>query len=146
MRSAIDDLLDRQAIEDVLKLYCTAIDSLDFALLDQVFVRDAVADYTSSGGIRGSLPEIQAWLAQALEPFSVVQHLVTNTRIELDGDEAHSTCSLFNPLGLPAEGGTTAMLYCGGRYHDRLRRTPQGWRIVERVLETLYLDGKSPVR
>ena len=75
---------------------------------------------------------------------SVVQHLITNVRVDISGDDATTVCYLFNPLGYPGVGGKTEMLYCGGLYRDRLVRTPKGWRIRERVIETLYLDGKLP--
>lgn len=144
MENDLRAVTDRLAIEDLLHRYCNAIDTRDFQLLGEVFTIDGVGDYTASGGIRGTLPEIQAWLAQALSIFTVVQHLVTNIRIDLRGDEATSTCYLFNPLGWAAEGGRTEMLYCGGVYRDQLVRTPQGWRIRERVIQTLYLDGRLP--
>ena len=137
-------IVDRLAIEDLLHRYSTAIDTKNFALLDDVFTPDGVADYTASGGIRGTLDEIKTWLAAALGIFSVVQHLVTNVRVDISGDDATTVCYLFNPLGYPGEGGKTEMLYCGGLYRDRLVRTPKGWRIRERVIETLYLDGKLP--
>ncbi|MFN2426164.1 MAG: nuclear transport factor 2 family protein [Candidatus Binatia bacterium] len=135
---------DHLAIQDVLHRYSTAIDTKDFELLDEVFTVDGVADYTASGGIRGTLPEIKAWLAGALGIFTVIQHLVTNVAVDVDGDEATTVCYLFNPLGYPREDGRTEMLYCGGLYRDRLVRTAAGWRIRERVIETLYLDGKLP--
>lgn len=137
-------VLDRAAIADVLHRYSTAIDQKNFALLDEVFTDDGVGDYTASGGIRGTLPEIQEWLAGALSIFCVVQHLITNVVVELRGDEAVSTCYLFNPLGWRRDEGTTEMLYCGGTYRDHLVRTPKGWRIRERVIQPLYLDGRLP--
>jgi hypothetical protein len=142
--TALLQLADRLAIQDLLHLYSTAIDTRDFALLGHVFTDDGVGDYTASGGIRGTVSEIQEWLARALAIFTVVQHLVTNVQVEIDGDEARSRCYLFNPLGWAGEDGRTVMLYCGGIYRDRLVRTPDGWRIRERVIETLYLDGRLP--
>lgn len=135
---------DRLAIQDVLHRYSEAIDTKNFALLGEVFTPDGIGDYTASGGIRGTLPEIQKWLAQALSIFSVVQHLVTNVRVEVHHNDATAHCYLFNPLGWNAEGGKVEMLYCGAFYHDRLLRTPKGWRIRERVIQPLYLDGKLP--
>lgn len=137
-------LADRLAIHDLLARYSTAIDTKDFALLGEVFTDDGIGDYTASGGIRGTLPEIQQWLAGALSVFPVVQHLVTNIRVDIRGDEAVSDCYLFNPLGWIRDDGSTEMLYCGGSYRDRLVRTPKGWRIRERVIQTLYLDGRLP--
>ena len=144
MDAELRAVADRLAIQDVLNRYSTAIDTRNFALLDDVFVADGIGDYTAAGGIRAALPEIKEWLASALSIFSVVQHLVTNVSVELRGDEATTSCYLFNPLGWATGDGKTEMLFCGGIYRDELVRTPKGWRIRERVIQTLYLDGKLP--
>jgi hypothetical protein len=144
MQNDLALLVDRLAIQDVLVRYSAAIDTKNFALLDDVFTADGIGDYTASGGIRGTLAEIKEWLERALSIFTVVQHLVTNVNVEIRGDEATSTCYLFNPLGYPLDDGSVEMLWCGAVYRDRLTRTPKGWRIRERVIEPKYLEGKLP--
>ncbi|HYB99590.1 MAG TPA: nuclear transport factor 2 family protein [Candidatus Limnocylindrales bacterium] len=136
-------IADRLEIQDVLVRYCNAIDTGNYAMLDEVFTPDGIADYTAAGGIRGTLAEIKEWLDKALAPFPVRQHLVTNFQIEIDGDRASTHCYLFNPLGFP-QGGSLEMLFCGGGYRDTFVRTGTGWRIAERVISTAYLHGKLP--
>ena len=128
----MDAVADRLAIEEQLARYCRAIDSGEWDLLDAIFVPDAVIDYTSSGGIRGSYGEVKPWLAQVLPRFAVRQHLVTNVEVTFDGDVAASRAYLFNPMGMEAD-GRVALFFVGGEYHDRWVRTPAGWRIVERI-------------
>lgn len=140
----IASLRDRIEVEELLTLYCTAIDGRRFELLDRVFLPDAVIDYTASGGIRGPLPQVREWLAKALEPFVLVQHLVSNFVIETSDDYGTSTCSFFNPMGLPLPEGGLHTFFCGGFYRDRLLRTPAGWRIRERVTDQRYLHGSLP--
>jgi len=142
--SQLSQIADRLAIQDVLVRYSAAIDNKNFALLDEVFTTDGIGDYTASGGIRGSLAEIKQWLERALSIFTVVQHLVTNVCVDLHGDEASTTCYLFNPLGYPRDDGSVEMLWVGAVYRDRFVRTPRGWRIRERVIEPQYLEGKLP--
>ena len=137
-------LRDRLEIEDLMNRYCAAIDAKNFDLLDEVFTADATIDYTRSGGIRDRYPEVKRWLAKALAPFRVVQHLVTNVRVEIDGDRARSVCYFFNPMGLPRQEGGVGTFFCGGIYRDQLLRTERGWRIVERVNEQLYAHGALP--
>ena len=137
-----DVLADRTAIDEQISRYCRAIDAADWALLDTIFTPDAVLDYTSSGGRRGVYPEIRAWLAEVLPGFAVRQHLVTNREITVDGDVATSRSSLLNPMGMRAADGSLVMFYTGATYHDRWRRTPAGWRIVERVLDEHWRDGR----
>ncbi len=137
-------LRDRLEIEDLLTRYCAAIDAKDFDLLDEVFTADATIDYTRSGGIRDEYPAVKSWLAKALAPFRVVQHLVTNVRVEIDGDRARSVCYFFNPMGLPQQDGGVNTFFCGGIYRDQLLRTERGWRITERVNDQLYAYGALP--
>ena len=134
-------VVDRLAIEAVLVRYATLIDTKQFDGLREVFSADAVVDYTSAGGIKGSLAEVSTWLATVLAPFTVVQHLVANFAIEIDGDRARSVCYFHNPMGLPGPDGTVSIFWCGGRYIDELVRTPEGWRICHRVDEVQYMHG-----
>lgn len=135
-------LFDRLAIEEVLVRYCDAIDGGDFALLERVFTPDAVLDYTASGGPRGPFPEVRAWLERALAPFELVQHVLGNLRVEVQGDRARSRCYFTNPMGAPGRGRGVSFL-CGGIYRDVLVRTAEGWRIAERVNEELYRQPLS---
>ena len=137
-------LEDRIEIEDLFTRYSAAIDARDMEALDSVFTADAVIDYTTSGGIRGKLPEIKAWLAEALAPFTVLQHLNTNLQLEIAGDRATSRVSIFNPMGLPDGEGGVRLFFVGGYYDDKLVRTPDGWRIHERFEQQLWTYGSLP--
>ena len=137
-------LADRLEIDDLLTRYAVALDTEQWDLLDTVFAADAAIDYTSAGGIKGTFPEVKKWLAETLAGFPVKQHLVTNKQVTLGGDEAKAFTYFYNPMGLPRKDGTVKLFFVGGYYHDRLRRTPDGWRIVERVEETAWMDGFPP--
>jgi hypothetical protein len=137
-------LADRLEIEDLLTRYATALDTKNYALLDEVFSDDGVGDYSAGGGFRGTRDELKQWLAMALGVFPICLHHMTNVQVEIDGDEAKSSCYLFNPLGMPAPEGKVEMLKAGGIYRDKLVRTPRGWRIRERTLTMLYLEGTPP--
>ena len=81
----LQKIADRFEILDILTLYCTALDTKRFDLLDSVFAADAMLDYTSAGGIRGTRDEVKSWLRGVLSLFPVTQHLVTNFSIEIFG-------------------------------------------------------------
>ena len=137
-----DILADRVAIDEQLSRYCRAIDTADWDLLDTIFTTDAQLDYTSSGGRRGAYPEMKTWLAEVLPLFAVRHHLVANREITIDADVATSRASLLNPMGVRRPDGAIDIFYTGGTYHDRWRRTPDGWRITERVLEEHWRDSR----
>jgi len=137
-------LADRLDIEDVLTRYAWAIDSKQFDELDDVFTLDAHIDYTSSGGEAGTYPDVKAWLAKVLPHFPAYQHLVTNKQITIPGDHATSRSEFYNPMIMAKPDDTTSIFFVGGEYHDQLVRTPNGWRITNRVEKSIWTDGAVP--
>ncbi|MGP0029715.1 MAG: nuclear transport factor 2 family protein [Acidimicrobiales bacterium] len=135
--------VDRFAMDDLLTRYATAIDGLDWELLDTVFTRDAHLDYRSAGGIEGTYPEVRRWLADVLPVFEVTQHLVVNREFGRRGDGAQARSCFLNVNRLQVR-GEPWLFTVGGRYRDRLADTPGGWRIEERIEDTLWWDNPMP--
>ncbi|MEC7091299.1 MAG: nuclear transport factor 2 family protein, partial [Pseudomonadota bacterium] len=46
------ELSDRMEIQNILALYCEAIDNRDWEALDNFFTEDAIIDYTATGGLK----------------------------------------------------------------------------------------------
>jgi 3-phenylpropionate/cinnamic acid dioxygenase small subunit len=137
-------LLDRLEVDDLLVRYATVIDARDWAGLDTVFTPDAHLDYRSAGGISGTFSEVRQWLSDVLPMFTSTQHLVVNRCVEIAPDGTARARSIFhNPNQLLVE-GQQWLFVVGGRYHDRLVRTTDGWRIASRVEETLWWDNPMP--
>lgn len=139
----MDWLADRLEIEATLIRYATALDTDRMELFDDVFTQDALVDYTASGGIRGSYIELRRWLLKAMSKFDAWQHLLSNMVIEIDGDRADAMTDCYNPLAIGDTPGDQRLLHVGARYHDRLLRTPVGWRIVERRLEVIWMEDRT---
>ena len=136
-------MADRIGMDDLLTRYATAIDSLDWELLDTVFLADAHLDYRSAGGVEGSYPEVRQWLADVLPIFDVTQHLVVNREFGLDGDGVRARSCFLNVNRLEVD-GKPWLFTVGGRYHDRLVNSPNGWRIARRIEHTLWWDNPMP--
>ena len=101
-------------------------------------------DYTTSGGIRGLYPEVRTWLAKALSAFSMTQHMISNSLVQIAGDRATARTMVFNPMGSDTPEGKLHLFYVGAYYNDELVRTPDGWRIAVRIEEQAYFDGRPP--
>lgn len=142
------ELSDRIEIQDLLAAYSDAIDSRNYEALDDVFLADAIIDYTEAGGIRGSLPEVKLYLDKALKPFASMQHMLGLPRIKITGDAATARTTLFNPMVVPSDSGTQ-VFFVGLWYVDELTRTDAGWRIASRREELSYFhnlpDSFKPV-
>jgi 3-phenylpropionate/cinnamic acid dioxygenase small subunit len=143
---SLQEISDRFEIGDLLTRYTRAIDTKDFELLDTCFTPDAFVDYTSSGGVKGPYPEVRAWLAKALAAFPAMMHFVGNSSVELDRDEARTRSYVINPMAVPAKGRSRHAFTVCAHYVDKLVRTPQGWRIAERIEEQVILEGALPER
>jgi 3-phenylpropionate/cinnamic acid dioxygenase small subunit len=131
-------------ITALVNRYAQAVDGKDWAMYASCFTADAAIDYSSAGGARGGVPESAAWLATMLAPLSVSQHFITNQLIEVMGDEAMCRAYFFGVVGDQSEAGSS-LIWVGGIYEDRLRRTEAGWRIAELVDVSLWsASGPGP--
>lgn len=119
-------LLDRLSITDFLTTYAHAVDTKDWTLYRSLFTPDAHIDYTSAGGVEGSVDEVATWLETTMEFFSATQHLVSNEMVEIDGDTATVRAMFFNPMQFA--GDDAPYFDCGGWYNHELVRTEDGWR------------------
>lgn len=140
---SLQDVVDRLAIDDLLTCYATAVDTKDWELYARCFTADALIDYSAAGGIKGRLPEVRAWLAEVMAFFPVTQHIVANRSIVIDGDAATSRSYLFNPMGVGERADAAVLFFEGAFYRDRLVRTPDGWRIAERIEEPCWSTRKQ---
>ena len=67
--------------------------------------------------------------------------MIGNFSVKVTGDTAQSKIICFNPMVTDNGVGGTHVMYCGLWYHDKFVRTPQGWRMCERVEEKCYTDN-----
>ena len=135
---SLQQISDRLEIQQLFTDYASAIDQKNFDALDVVFTADAYIDYRAMGGIDGRFPEIKAWLAQVLPNFPNYFHMVSNTALKIDGDQASSTLICFTPMQVNLPDGKAQVMFLGLWYHDKLVRTAQGWRMSERVEQKCF--------
>lgn len=133
------ELSDRLEIQDLLVDYSHAIDSRDWDALDRIFTADAFIDYSAFGGSSGDLATTKQFLATALVNFPSFQHMVATSKVTVDGDTAVGRTICHNPMVLSEGEKGTQLMFCGLWYVDRFVRTPDGWRIAERVEEKSYM-------
>lgn len=133
---------DERAIVALTVAYCWALDTKDFEALRDVFVPGATARY--AGDELDSLDAVVATCARVLAPLDLSQHLVTNHEVRVDGDRAMCRCYFHaQHVRRAAEGGPNFVV--AGRYDDELERTSEGWRILRRVLTTMWTEGNLGV-
>lgn len=136
------EISDRLEIEQLLVRYCYAIDDRDWDAYRAVYTEDAVIDDVSAGP-GNSVDEMVGFLSGALERVKLIQHAISTTAIELDGDTASARTVCHCPVVLDRGDGETEMFFQGLWYLDDLARTPEGWKISKRV-ESNYFHNMPP--
>ena len=132
--TTLADLLDIQAIRDVVMRYSRGADRCDRELLASVFHDDATLEYGTF--FRGSALAYIDQVLHALRTDSfATQHTVSNVLVELDGDQAYVEAyavAYHHRTGTrrPEESGRLDLW--GGRYVDRFERRSGEWRIANR--------------
>jgi hypothetical protein len=127
----LQDLLDRQAITDLIHRYCRAVDRLDIALGHSIWHDDGVADYGADvyqGPGRGVIDHICAQHRHALHH----SHQASNILIEIRDDTAGSESYVTGTLRLQ-RGEQLMQIDIRGRYIDRWSRRKGRWGLEHRI-------------
>ena len=133
------ELEQRRLIAELLIDYSHFVDRNDpQGLVAQVFCEDGCFELGARHAVIGRA-DLALMFARTLAPFSRTSHHVTNIKVTLTGaDTAESTAYVY-AWHLTAADGRRIDLW--GRYHDRHRLTPEGWRIANRRLTVAGSDG-----
>jgi uncharacterized protein (TIGR02246 family) len=126
-------LEDLEEIRALIADYRRQLDRRDFAAYAALFTRDG--EFVGNLGRAQTPAGIQAMLEAALgpnpEPPGPTQyHLVANSLIEVDGDEAHGTSTF---AVIRREDGDQPALQLLGEYDDTFAREDGRWRFRRRV-------------
>lgn len=139
----LDTLIDERDIVALAARYCRALDTKDWPLLTEVFLPDAAAVLGAPTELVGR-DAITDRIRTALEYLDDSQHLVGNHEVTVDGDTGTHRCYLQAQHIRQVPDGSPLYIVAG-RYEDRVRRTPDGWRIVHRTLTVMWTDGNLAV-
>jgi SnoaL-like domain len=153
VQQAITECADRAAIENVLGLYCRAIDRLDLELLKSVYHPDGADDH---GAISANAHEFADQVLAMLKDACVyTMHTVTHSVIDLHGEKASSESyyiavhlvaagercigNFFGPTYLDEQRAAGRLdrrheFLCCGRYLDQLHKRDGRWRIYRRKM------------
>ena len=125
---ALQALVDRQAIYDVIARYCRGVDRGDVEAIRSVYHADATDDH---GMFKGLGVDFAPWIVEwERENIRACQHFIGNFTCDLQGDVAHTEtyCISFSETVT----GDHATVY--NRYIDRFERRGGEWRIADRVV------------
>jgi uncharacterized protein (TIGR02246 family) len=129
----LQQLVDRQAIVDVIHAYCRNVDLLRPADVAALFTDDCTVDYGPGlGRPSNGAAELERRLAAGLPTFAATSHHVSNIEVAFDGDDAATATTYVYAWHRYDDDRPDAHVWA--RYHDLFVRRDGGWRIAERVL------------
>jgi hypothetical protein len=138
----LEELLDREAIREVLFRYARGVDRADEAALRSAYWPDATDCH---GAYRGSA---DGFIAQALERLrrgGLRSHVIGNILIELHGAQAvveSYFIALQAPVPAQVQDPVRATLLAG-RYADRFEKRSGEWRVAERTVVYDWIEETS---
>lgn len=129
----ITELMDREAIRDVLFRYAHGIDRCDAELLRTVYWPEGTDDHGDFSGKRDDFIE---WVIPTLKSqMSTSQHLMTNILIRVAGTKAQVE-TYFHAYHRWGQFDAKAAedFWISGRYLDEMEKRGSEWRIARRVV------------
>jgi ketosteroid isomerase-like protein len=138
--TGLQTLQDRIEIADVLYRYSSAVDSFDADGLRSTLADDIWAQYGNGDPVEGG-DKLASWIVGATATVIWQHHLLNVYHVTIDGDQAN-TLSYLTSYQVFEENPDAAVILVA-RYHDELRRTPDGWKISRRVMELLWGESKA---
>ena len=132
MERALQELLDRQALVDLVGAYARAMDLQRSGDLVELFTEDAVLDYGPGFGVIRGREAMRARFGSGQRIFESSRHYLTNIKIDFEGPDRASGVTYLYAWHRFGEGKPDGHVY--GEYRDRFVRESGGWRIADRRL------------
>ena len=137
--SLVADLEAIEAIKRVKYRYLRALDTKHWDDFADTLTEDIVGDYGSSLGKEHHFTnrdDLVEFMRTSMPANIITEHRVTHPEITLDdSDEAEGTWYLQDRVIVPE---FNFMLFGAAFYHDRYRKTSDGWRICATGYQRTY--------
>jgi len=130
----LQELLDREAIRDVLVRYCRGVDRLDRELIASVYWPGAEDDHGPL--FRGTAEQFIERAMSRAGLLEQTQHILGQSTFVFDGDVAHVETYAGAYHRIRREGATPYDLLVGARLLDRFEKRGGEWRVAYRKLLT----------
>ncbi|MEJ5975718.1 nuclear transport factor 2 family protein [Novosphingobium sp. PS1R-30] len=133
--TALQHLLDKDAIRDLVLHYSRAIDRKDVELLRDLYTEDATDTHGTS--FDGPADKYCDFIAAALPYMNYSGHHVCNHLLSVEGDEGNGEVYAIAIHYIPDQKNPGAMIedFMAVRYIDNYRRCADGqWRFAKRVV------------
>jgi len=141
MEAALQTLLDKQAIRELLAAYFNAADRHDNEKMRSLYHEDAIDDHgVFFKGLAmefvDKLPEIQA-------PMEILHHNMTTANIKVEGHYAEGEIYVLAFHKVKGENGSFDLLI-GGRYFDKYEKRDGVWKFAHKAVVADWATVTDP--
>jgi hypothetical protein len=137
------ELVDRQAIADLIHRLGAVLDEQRFDDLRSLFTDDA--SITTPGGHARGVDAVVAQARRNHNPEVRTQHLATDLVVDLDGDRALARANFVGIFAAGEGSPAPAPQYrLGLVYRFELTSTPAGWRMRSMEQRPVWAAGERP--
>ncbi len=126
---ALEGVIARDAIREVLSAYARGIDRADAAVLKSCYHPDAIEEH--GGNFHGNAFEYVDQAMPKVRGMGVMQHLLGTSYIELERETAYVETYIWTFARFKKDGGDVDT-FTGGRLLDRFERRNGVWKISHR--------------
>lgn len=143
--TALRELLDRDAVRDLVLRFANAFDLQDWGALRSCLMPEIFVDYSAFRKEPPGRVAADAYVAaRALALAGLrTQHLSTNHQVTLAGDRAECLSAFLIHRVAPGMPAGTDAFDTAGHYWHGCVRTPEGWRI-DRIRQTVLWTRGNP--
>jgi hypothetical protein len=141
MTLKLEALLDKEAIRELVHLYCRAADRHDHELMRALYHEDAIDDHGAF--FKGLAMEFIDRLPVIQAPMEILHHNVTTHNIELDGDRAEGETYIIAFHKVATDTGSIDLLI-GGRYFDKYEKRRGIWKFSHRAVVADWANLHDP--
>lgn len=142
----LDELLDKQAIYELVMAYANAADRHDHAKMRALYHQDAIDDHGHFA--KGPAMEFIDKLPEIQKAMAILHHNVTTVNLKLDGEQAEGEVYILAFHQAQAPDGHLFDVLIGGRYFDKYQKREGVWKFSHRaiVADWAYPADPSAVR
>ena len=134
--AAVQIMLDKQDINEVLARYCHGLDKRDRSMLESIYWPEAIEDHAGyQGSADGLIDHALDYIGDDLS-----FHTISSVLIEFDDESRARSDSYYLYQGINREDEQTFLV--GGRYSDQFEKRNGEWRMIYR---RVYVDFKAPL-
>jgi hypothetical protein len=131
MEARLREIVDHHDIQQTLAEYCHACDRGDEAMMASLYTADSFDDH---GLVRAPGAEYaKAMTRLVVDRTEAVWHVLGQSLIKVDGDEAGAETFFLGIMRLKPQEGVDKINQLAGRFIDRLERVDGKWKIRHRT-------------